>query len=251
MVPLRRLLGTLLVQRGGFTPTDALHVAGRVSLWDHATALRLATNHAARFHASPTDWVLRVLTQFERTLAAEILRKQLADDAPAAGALTNRLAEAMIDRILDRDETGGLRLQAKLLHPVIGIGAPAACFIPDACLRLHAQAVIPPHADVANAVGAIIGSISITHQIRITTDENGLMHLGGVPDAPVYKTIEEATAAAETYLREHLAKIAAKAGCHAPAITITDIDATAPSTDGTTIFICRTIEGCASGAPDC
>ena len=77
------------------------------------------------------------------------------------------------------------------------------------------------------------------------------MHLGGVPDAPVYKTIEEATAAAETYLREHLAKIAAKAGCHAPAITITDIDATAPSTDGTTIFICRTIEGCASGAPDC
>ena len=38
---------------------------------------------------------------------------------------------------------------------------------------------------------------------------------------------------------------------HAPAITITDIDATAPSTDGTTIFICRTIEGCASGAPDC
>jgi len=251
MVPLRRLLGSLLVQRCGFTPTDALHVAGRVSLWDHAAALRLATIHAARFHANPVEWVLRVLTQFERTLAAEILRKQLADDAPVTTPGSDPLSVAMINRILDQDKTGGLRLQASLLHPVIGIGAPAACFVPDACIRLNAQAVIPPHADVANAVGAIIGSISITHQIRITTDENGLMHLGGVPDAPVYKTIEEATAGADTYLRDFLAKKAARAGCRAPAITITGADATAPSTDGTTIFICRTIEGQATGAPDC
>lgn len=251
MVPLRRLLGDLLVQRCGFTPTDALHVAGRVSLWDHAAALRLATIHAARFQAKPTEWVLLVLTQFERTLAAEILRKQLADDAPAESTGNDPLANAMINRMLDRDETGGLRLQAALLHPVIGIGAPAACFVPDACLRLDAQAVIPPHADVANAVGAIIGSVSISHQVRITTDENGLMHLGGMPDAPVYKTIEEATAAAETYLRSLLVAKAAKAGCRAPAITISGADATAPSTDGTTIFIGRTIDGQATGAPDC
>lgn len=250
MVPLRRLLGDLLVQRCGFTPTDALHVAGRVTLWDHAAALRLATIHAARFHAKPSDWVLLVLTQFERTLAAEILRKQLADDAPTESAGNDPLADAMINRILDGDETGGLRLQAALLHPVIGIGAPAACFVPDACLRLHAQAIIPPHADVANAVGAIIGSISISHQIRITTDENGLMHLGGVPDAPVYKTIEEATTAAETYLRTFLADKAAKAGCQNPTITISGSDATAPSTDGTSIFIGRTLEGHATGAPD-
>jgi N-methylhydantoinase A/oxoprolinase/acetone carboxylase beta subunit len=249
MVPLRRLLGSLLVQRCGFTPTDALHVAGRVSLWDHAAALRLAAIHAARFHAKPSDWVLRILTQFERTLAAEILRKALADDTLPTAAGNDALADAMINRLLDRDETGGLRLQATLLHPVIGIGAPAACFVPDACLRLNAQSIIPLHADVANAVGAIIGSISITHQIRITTDENGLLHLGGVPDAPVYKTIENATAAAATYLREHLSITAAKTGCNAPAITITSSDATAPSTDGTTIFICRTIEGRASGAP--
>jgi len=251
MVPLRRLLGNLLVQRCGFTPTDALHAAGRISLWDHAAALRVATINASRFHEKPADWVLRVLTLFERTLAAEILRKQLADDVPVMAPEDAPLADAMINRMLDRNETGGLRLQASLLHPVIGIGAPAACFIPDACIRLNAKAIIPPHADVANAVGAIIGSVSISHQVRITTDENGLMHLGGVPDAPVYKTIEEATAGAEAYLRGHLAKIAAKAGCRTPSVTIAGNDTVAPASDGTSIFICRTVEGHATGAPDC
>ena len=160
------------------------------------------------------------------------------------------LATAMLDRILDQDSSGGFRLQASLQHPVIGIGAPAACFIPDACLRLNARAIIPPHAEVANAVGAIIGSISIRRQIRITTDESGYMHLSGVPDAPVYKTIEEATAGAEAYLRDQLALQAINAGCRTPAITLSTDDTVAPAADGTVIFISRTVDGHATGAPD-
>jgi len=250
MVPLKRLTASHLVQRCGFTPTDALHAAGRISLWDHSAALRAATIAARRFLQPPAAWVQDVLTRFERTLAAEILKKQLSEDVPIENLEKQPLAAAMLNRILDGNENGGFRLQTSLQHPVIGIGAPAACFVPDACARLHAQAVIPPHADVANAVGAIIGSISIRQQIRITTDEVGGMRLGGVPDAPVYKTIEEATAAAETYLRATLAKQAAKAGCTTPFITITSDDTVAPATDGTAIFICRTIEGAAAGPPD-
>jgi N-methylhydantoinase A/oxoprolinase/acetone carboxylase beta subunit len=250
MVPLRRLLQNLLIQRSGFTPTDALHVAGRIALWDHPAALRMATIHASRFHEAPAQWVLRILTRFERTLAAEILHKQLTNETIPDDD-TSPLATAMIARILDHDESGGLQLSASLLHPVIGIGAPAACFVPDACLRLNANAIIPPHAEVANAVGAIIGSVSISHQVRITTDENGLMHVSGVPDAPVYKTIEAATQAAEDFLRTTLYAHAVKSGCKSPAITIESDDNSAPSTDGTRIFVGRTLIGHATGAPDC
>jgi N-methylhydantoinase A/oxoprolinase/acetone carboxylase beta subunit len=250
MVPLKRLTSLHFVQRCGFTPTDALHAAGRVSLWNHPAALRAAAIFARRFHQPPTTWVQSVLTLFERTLAAEILKKQLSEDSPTDHLDKQPLAIAMLDRILDGNNAGGLRLHSTLLHPVIGIGAPAAFFVPDACARLHAQAIIPPHADVANAVGAIIGSISIRQQVRITTDENGGMRLGGVPDAPIYKTIEDATAAAEAYLRETLARQAAKAGCTTPCITVTSDDTIAPATDGTAIFICRTIEGAAAGPPD-
>jgi N-methylhydantoinase A/oxoprolinase/acetone carboxylase beta subunit len=250
MVPLKRLLAGNLVQRCGFTPTDALHAAGRVSLWDHATALRGAEIYARHIGEPTSALVLRVLTIFERTLAAEILKKQLSEDGPLTNMDGQPLATAMLDRILDQDSSGGFRLQASLQHPVIGIGAPAACFIPDACLRLNARAIIPPHAEVANAVGAIIGSISIRRQIRITTDESGYMHLNGVPDAPVYKTIEEATAGAEAYLRDQLALQAINAGCRTPAITLSTDDTVAPAADGTVIFISRTVDGHATGAPD-
>ncbi len=250
MVPLKRLIANHLVQRGGATPTDALHAAGQISLWDGPTALRAATIAAHRLHLSPAAWVQKVLTLFERTLAAEILKKQLSEDVPAGHADPQLLATAMINRILDGDESGGFRLQASLHHPVVGIGAPAGCFVPDACARLHAQPVVPPHADVANAVGAIIGSIAIRKDIHISTDENGGMRLGGVPDAPVYNHIEEATAAAEAYLRDSLLQQATKAGCAHPHITISSDDTVAHATDGTAIFIGRTIEGVAAGPPD-
>ncbi len=43
--------------------------------------------------------------------------------------------------------------------PIVGIGAPAHIFIPRVAEKLHAPCVIPPDAAVANAVGAITGSV--------------------------------------------------------------------------------------------
>jgi hypothetical protein len=76
------------------------------------------------------------------------------------------------------------------------------------------------------------------------------MHVSGVPDAPVYKTIEAATQAAEDFLRTTLYANAVKSGCKSPSITIESDDNSAPSTDGTRIFIGRTLIGHATGAPD-
>ncbi len=250
MVPIKRLLGEHVVQRCGFTPTDALHAAGRLALWDRPAAIRAARIFATRFQQEPSAWVLQVLTLFERTLALEILKKKISEESPIEALDSQPLARVMLDRILDQNTRGGLGLTAALQHPVIGIGAPAACFVPDACLRINARPIIPPHADVANAVGAIIGSIAIRYDVRITPDEIGCMHLSGVPDAPVYKTIEEATADAHAWLIRHLKQLAERAGCSAPAITITPGDRAAADANGNPVFLGRVLEGQAIGVPD-
>ncbi|HAS82731.1 MAG TPA: hydantoinase/oxoprolinase [Verrucomicrobia bacterium] len=250
MVPIKRLVSEHVVQRCGFTPTDALHAAGRLDLWDRAASIRAARILAVRFQQDAVDWVSQVLTLFERTLALEILKKKLSEQTPIKALDSQPLAQAMLDRILDQEVRGGFGLTVSFQHPVIGIGAPAACFVPDACLRINARAVIPPHADVANAVGAIIGSIAIRHDVRITPDEIGCMHLSGVPDAPVYKSIEAATANAHAWLHRHLEQLSVRAGCRVPAITISLCDRTAADADGNPVFLGRVLEGQAIGVPD-
>ncbi len=249
MVPVKRLAARHLILHSGFTPTDALHVAGKVALWDRDAAVRIAQIHARLTQQTLTGFTQSVLTRFERTLAGEILKKEISETTSVANSGEQPLAMALIDRILDRPDTG-FRIEVSLRYPVIGIGAPAFCFIPDACARINARPIIPPHADVANAVGAIIGSVTLRHTIRITTSESGWFRLGGVPEAPVCRTIEEATAAATEYLRQHLVDLARHAGCSAPEIDIMLDDSSAPSADGTSVFISRTLEGIATGAPD-
>ena len=51
---------------------------------------------------------------------------------------------------------------------LIGIGAPVHLLLEPVARMLHTRAVIPEHASVANAVGAVVGNVSasVTAQIR-------------------------------------------------------------------------------------
>ena len=46
-----------------------------------------------------------------------------------------------------------------LRRPLVAIGAPVAAYLPQTAASLHTELVIPHHAEVANAVGAVSGSI--------------------------------------------------------------------------------------------
>lgn len=244
------LMKDQLIERSGLTPTDILHATGRLCLWNHEAAnkaLRLMARHRQQ---APDAWAQRVLSEFERTLASAILTKQLAEDGELGDLDQQPLARAMLNRILDRQKHAGFGINVHFVHPIIGIGAPSEHFIPGACQRLDADFMIPPHADVANAVGAIIGAIVIRREIRIIPNEQGGMRLEGVAQRPVYKNLTDANEAAKIELRTILTKEALQAGCAAPHLTFQEEDSIAPASDGTDVFICRTIKGEAIGPPD-
>ena len=74
---------------------------------------------------------------------------------------------------------------------IIGIGAPIHLYLADAARLLETEAVIPPHADVANAIGAITGGVVIHHQIEIEPTEQGRYRVSGLPDTPTFADFDQ------------------------------------------------------------
>jgi N-methylhydantoinase A/oxoprolinase/acetone carboxylase beta subunit len=84
---------------------------------------------------------------------------------------------ALLDMLCDRTNLQGLTLQAHFDNPLVAIGAPADALAPEAARKLGAQVVIPEHAEVANAVGAISGTLTIIAEAQITpADERFVVH---------------------------------------------------------------------------
>jgi N-methylhydantoinase A/oxoprolinase/acetone carboxylase beta subunit len=60
-----------------------------------------------------------------------------------------------------------------LEDPVVGIGAPSRILVPPLAQRLGVEAVIPEHAEVANALGAIVGTILVQQEVLIRPTGGG------------------------------------------------------------------------------
>jgi len=245
----RRLTARHIVQRCALPPTDALHVVGSVKLWNPETAAAVCRWHAQRAQQDVQTFVRSLIRAFERKLAAEILKTQMAAGGIGDSIESQPAARAFLERALG-GVSDGYSVRIELRHPVVGVGAPAACFVPGAAKLLHAEFVIPQHADVANAIGAITGSISLHRRVTISVNEEGLFRLGGVPDAPAFKRIEDATAHGKNCLHRLLDDLARKAGAVSPQVRIEIHDSSAPAAGGEIIFIERVIEGWACGQPD-
>jgi N-methylhydantoinase A/oxoprolinase/acetone carboxylase beta subunit len=57
-------------------------------------------------------------------------------------------------------------------RPIIGIGAPAEIFIKRIAALLHTSFILPDYAPVANAVGAVAGSVIVEKEAIVYAREN-------------------------------------------------------------------------------
>lgn len=234
----------------GFTPTDALHLLGRMAMWDTA----LASRHAALL-GEPAGLDAETLARLieervVRRAARELLMTRLADlsGTRIVEGDPGFVARALLERGLG-ERQDGLEVALRVGIPLIGIGAPAAFFLPAAAQRLHTEAVIPGDGDVANAIGAITSGIRVEKQVEIRVDERGDFHLDGLPGAPAFRDLAQAQAHAEQALRERVRELAFQAGAMAPEVTLTVHDRMATVGEGEELLIGRTLTAVASGLP--
>jgi N-methylhydantoinase A/oxoprolinase/acetone carboxylase beta subunit len=219
-----------LILRAGFTPTDALHVLGRFNRWD-TEAARLAAELLARpLGLTAEAFCERVAERVSQQVATELVGKALADGGAAPDWGREPAASALLARALgDGHDLPGLDCQLRLSQPVIAIGAPVAAYLPPVADQLHTGLVIPPHAEVANAVGAVVGGV--VQQLRaaiypVNGGEYFRLHLpDGVCDFP---SVVAALAHAREVMPPQLETLARHAGADQVELSETCENITAP-----------------------
>jgi N-methylhydantoinase A/oxoprolinase/acetone carboxylase beta subunit len=202
-----------LARRAAFTPTDALHVLGRFSRWDTEASRLGATLLAARSGLSVEDLCERVVDSMATRIASELVTKVLADEMGPLEWEQEHVAEAFVQRAFEGRDIGDLRCRLSLQRSLVAIGAPVSAYLPGVAQRLNTEVVIPPHADVANAVGAVTGSVVQRSQVLITPlGESEQLRVYFPSGAQDYPTLEDAIRHTRETMLAHVERLASEAG---------------------------------------
>jgi len=225
---IRDLEARQIVLRSAFTPTDALHAMGRLDLWD-AQASRLGAKMLAR-QAGVTLEALceRVIEGVSDRVSQALVTKILSDEGTVPDWEHEPAAAGLLGRALGNKHESDLCCEMRLRQPLIAIGAPVEAYMPRTAGQFSTELVIPPHAEVANAVGAVTGSV--VQQVRVTIqplDGNEFrLHMPeGVRDFP---TLGESVRYAEEKMVARAETLARDAGAQHIEVRVERVDRTAP-----------------------
>jgi N-methylhydantoinase A/oxoprolinase/acetone carboxylase beta subunit len=208
-----QLVAERLVLRAGFTPTDALHALDRLDLWD-VEAARLGAQLLAAQSRRPVDDLCRAVVEgVSNRAATALVSKVLSDEEHLPNWDQEPTAALLLERALNGGHGGNLAFSMTLRQPVVAIGAPVQAYMPRVAERLGTRLVIPQHAQVANAVGAVAGGVVQRQRVLVTPLEGGevvRLHLPhGVQD---FHDVEEAVAYAREQMVPWMEGVARQAG---------------------------------------
>ncbi|MFO1057997.1 MAG: hydantoinase/oxoprolinase family protein [Dongiaceae bacterium] len=253
---LARLVDRGLVIIAALTPSDAAHLLGRQQGWS-VDAARLGAalfcrRWAARLGgaADPTALAGRIVEQVVRQSAEALLDTALAEWRGAGGLSAGD--RPLVDEALAgaaARSTDLLSVSIGLGRPIVAIGAPAASYYPEIAARLGTRLVAPRHAEVCNAVGAVVGGVSRTVSAVITAPAEGRFraHLpDGVAD---FAALEPAAAAALAALRRLATEQARAAGAAELEVRESRDDRIVREADGLELFVESRLAVTAFGRP--
>ena len=212
---IERLRAQRLVLQSGFTPTDALHVLGRFGDSDSGETSRLGAELLAKKAGlSPEEFCQRVVSAVSDRVATELVSKVLSDEATLPNWEREPAAVALLSRALNGSDGSGLDCRLTLKRPVVAIGAPVEAYFPRTSAQLNTELVIPDHAGVANAVGAVAGGVVQQFRVLIhSLDSLESVLRAHLPnEVQDFHDLEVGVAYAEKVVTEYLAERTRQAG---------------------------------------
>lgn len=168
-----------VLARAALTPTDLLHLSGEYAPWDIESAQRAAGLVARLRGWSVEELDSRARGYIAERIAAEVvtfISGQTLERQPGYLPVDDLGVWLFEENLYGRNPYLGARLRLKV--PIIGIGAPAGIFLPRVAELLHTDLILPPHFEVANAVGAVAGSVIAVEEAWILPQSRGLNVVG-------------------------------------------------------------------------
>lgn len=242
-----RLQARGLVRVATMTPTDASAVLSDVPGADADAASKAATILARQTGRSGTTVATdgaalsaRIVDLLQRRSAEFALRVSL--DADGVDHSDRGLLEAAMS-----NHVGVATVRVAVSAPLTAIGAPAATYYPGVAERAGTTAIIPPHAHVANAVGAVVGRVRIRRTATITQPTRGQFRVH-LDDQPTFGSVENARAKATEMLTTAALSDAEAAGAATPELS-ESWDVRSARVNDKDVFVEGTLTIEASGRP--
>ncbi|MFN2114028.1 MAG: hydantoinase/oxoprolinase N-terminal domain-containing protein [Anaerolineales bacterium] len=229
----------------GLTPTDLFHVRGDFTPWNQEAA-RLGTQlMATHLQTGVDEFIDRVLDQMVTRIARETITYLTGQSLEPARYYTrpDDLGLWLFEENASvKDPYLGCEISLKM--PLVGIGAPANLFLPQVAKLLHTKYISPPNYQVANAVGAAVGSLLATQEAWVIPQSRNLRTVGYYVQAANsrerFRTLQEALEYAERTTRETVFQHAQQMGIQDPVIKVDQLP------DGAESFRVRAV---AAGSP--
>ncbi|HHY81633.1 MAG TPA: hydantoinase/oxoprolinase family protein [Clostridiales bacterium] len=204
-----------IIARGALTPSDLMHITGDYPAWDLESARLGAEIMANRLKISVEDLISKVYTGIIHKLYDLIVEFLLSGHMGPGRQSFSKDAQKLTN-ISFENPYDNIRIQISTSLPIIGIGAPAHIFLSQVAASLGTTALVTEHAGVANAIGAITGSIvgEETVLIKPRYDSTGITGYGCHASAAYFETqdYDEALEWARNIAAEYAEKQAAAMG---------------------------------------
>ncbi|MES2432844.1 MAG: hydantoinase/oxoprolinase family protein [Pseudomonadota bacterium] len=252
---LERLVARGLVMMAGVTPSDASHVLGGLEAWDGLAAVkavellgRRRNGSGERFSSDAAVLAQGIVDQLTTQTVECLLEAAFDEDAGFKGESPEALARHPLTRAALNRHRGVIEFTARLGVPVIGLGASAPYYYGAVGKRLGCEMILPEHAGVANAIGAVVGQVSQRATAIVTSPAVGRF-TAHLPDGlQSFTDPEAAMVATEAALTMEAVRRAKHAGAEDLRIT-TARDLRSASVEGQAMFVEATISVTASGRP--
>ena len=247
-----------LVLPAAFTPTDALHVLGRFEEWDREAACLGAELAASQLGISSTDFCEMVTREMSDHVSAELISKVIHDEGQAPNWSHEPTATAFMTRALGINASSDLGCQFTLQRPIVAVGAPVKAYMPRTAEQLHTALIIPEQAGVANALGAVAGSVVLRANALVRPVDFGeryRLHISGnlalqLPEHD-FEDVEACITQANAIIPDQLVELAHQAGAEHVEVKIARSDHAVPVREqtGQMIFLETALTYTAVGRP--
>jgi N-methylhydantoinase A/oxoprolinase/acetone carboxylase beta subunit len=182
-VDAKELLRQEIIGKAGLTPTDLMHLDGTYNRWDcEAAAAALEVFAHNRWH-EPDEVAKQIWRRIVEMGLHAIVTFLTGKRLPAPGTVDAGREEAIGPWFFDNSlyhTHPHLDTTFHLREPLIGIGAPARMFLQAVADALHTELILPQHYPVANALGAVAGTVMVSEEILVCPemDKAGIEVLG-------------------------------------------------------------------------
>jgi N-methylhydantoinase A/oxoprolinase/acetone carboxylase beta subunit len=252
---LKTLVARGLVMVSAVTPSDAAHVTGILETWDALAAhqaldlfSRQRNGAGQRIAQSADEMAHAVINQVTTQTAETLLDASFADDETDFGVPSSTLAKHVLTRLGMAHHRGLVALDVGLNLPVIGLGASAQSYYGAVGELLSTSMILPEYAGVANAIGAVVGQISMRKSGQITSAGEGRYRVHFTEGPKDYNDQDMALNELETYLSNLAQSEAVASGAEGIRVRI-EMDVRTANIEGKSVFVEADITAIASGRP--